>query len=208
MSSDRTLAGLRPTPAPARPAPLGPMLSELAGPAERRARAREDGFDAGYNDGLAAAIADHAAAVAAETARAAEARSRSAALLAALAAAVDEWTAAARRTAEGAALDTVEAAILLTEAVIGHELRHSDAPVRDALARALATVPDGAAEVRVNPADRGLLDTHDHHGRTLRIIEDDSVEPGGCIVRAGCSTVDATVSEALARVRAALEETP
>lgn len=208
MSSDRTLTGTRPSLAPGRPAPLGPMLSELAGPAERRARAREDGFDAGYNDGLAAAIADHAAAVAVETARAATARARADALLAALAAAVEEWRAAARHTAAGATVDTVEAAMVLTEAVIGHELRHSEAPVRDALARALATVPDGAAEVRINPADRGMLDAHDHHGRTLRIVEDDSVEAGGCVVRAGCSTVDATVSEALARVRAALEETP
>lgn len=100
-------------------------------------------------------------------------------------------------------------AVDVAEAILGRELALGRTPVRDAVRRALSLVPEGEqVAVRVHP-DCGLSDpeiaaiSDGHH---VRVVRDESVDPAGCSVSAGPCRVDVGVRDALARVRAALDE--
>jgi flagellar assembly protein FliH len=92
----------------------------------------------------------------------------------------------------------------LVETLIGRELQLSTAPGRDAIARALAIDDSGLpATVRLHPEDvEGLGDVAELGGaRTITLIADPSVEPGGALVDVGEATIDSQLSTALQRVR-------
>lgn len=190
-------------PAAPRPDRLAPLLDQLATPSEARVAARADGWAEGHQEGTAAARAEHAAAVAGETARIADTTRRCAALLDALAGAVSSWQAAAAALTRADVTDTVEAALRIAEAVLGHELAHTADPAAAAVARALALLPPGEAELRIDPADLPLLGPP-ATDRPLRIVADPAVGPGGCVASTAATTVDARVGAALSRVAAAL----
>jgi flagellar assembly protein FliH len=96
----------------------------------------------------------------------------------------------------------------LLEALFGRESELAIDPGRDAIARALAldetTLP---AVARISPDDAAtigdLADLADlAPSRSLTVIADPSIEPGGALVEIGSTTIDSQLSPALDRVRA------
>ena len=191
-----------------------PEIDPLAAAAEERR-----GYADGYRTGLAEGVAAGRAAMVAE----------SAASLARLEAVVRSLDEAAAELGRREALELggledalARTAVDLAAAIVGRELQVADSPGADALARALALVPAGAAATaRLHPADAALLD--DARPSTLiapdslsgpagprgvpagvTIVADPSIEPGGCILEVGDSRIDAQLGPALDRVRAAL----
>lgn len=163
------------------------------------------GHEAGQHDGYAAGYA-----AGQEAGRAAldGACRRLSAALSALNAQLDRLDAAqaANRAAfEAASVDT---ALTIAEAILERELAVAADPGRDAIVRALAAAPVGAASasVRLHPVDAEHLGTiHDlAPGVDVTVVADPAVEPGGCHLSIADTHVDATVSAALARVREVL----
>jgi len=183
---------------------FSPLDSELPGAAvevDAATAAAEErrGYDEGYRAGMAEGLAAGRAAMAAE----------SAAHLARLEALIRSLEEAAadlhrRQALELAGLEDAlaRAAVDLASAIIGRELQVAASPGADALARAMGLVPAGAtAQARLHPADAALV-SETPNGVT--ILPDPAVEPGGCILEVGDSRIDAQLSSALDRVRAAL----
>lgn len=157
------------------------------------------GFATGYQDGMA------------EAASVIETESRE--LRARLDRALRAMSAAAAGLASRQATDLVGledalagAAIDLAQVIIGRELELAKSPGADALARALALAPPTqAAIVHLHPGDLCDLDPETvAAGRDLTLVADPAVEPGGCVATVGDARIDAQLSPALARVRAAL----
>ena len=101
----------------------------------------------------------------------------------------------------------VELALRIARSVLDRELAVSADPGGEALARALALAPDGAPVVaRLHPLDAEALS--DEHrvcpGRTLEVVPDPAVEPGGCVLETAGRRIDAQVGPALERVAAVL----
>lgn len=78
---------------------------------------------------------------------------------------------------------------------------------------AIATLPmhHGHVTLRLNPEDAASL--RPHHGEQLaqsgiQIVDDSEISPGGCIVRAGTSEVDATIETRWKRVHDAIGVAP
>ncbi len=97
----------------------------------------------------------------------------------------------------------------LVEALLGRELALAEAPVIDALRRALAFVPDrGRIVARVNPHDADLIGAVDElaPSREIELLADPTVERGGCVLEVGACRVDAQLGPALERARAVLSQ--
>jgi len=98
-------------------------------------------------------------------------------------------------------------ALSIAEAVIGRAVDLGVAGGREAIARAIAAAPDsGTMTARLHPADllelgAGELDTG---GRELQLVADPTLRPGDCVLDAGATRVDATLTGALDRVRRVL----
>lgn len=167
--------------------------------------ARQDGFARGYDDGIARAEAE---------VRAVEQEHRAAHDRCLQAARALEAAAADLRSRDAVALqaiedDVVALALALATEIVGRELRSTDAPVRDAIQRAIALAPDrGTASCRVHPDDAEVA----HEvvaGDPLRqdrvdVLPDPRVERGGCVVEVGECRIDAQVGTAIERMRQAL----
>ncbi len=175
------------------------------------AAGRAEGHAEGYAEGLAAAAAEArltAAQVRAESEAAERQRD------AHLARAVELLLTAADafRSTEQVVLadieDTVaELALSIARTVLDRELVTSADPGADAIARALALVPDNCpVTLRLHPDD--VLVLRDVSAlalsRELVVVADPGVEPGGCVAEAAGRQVDAQVGPALARVAAVL----
>lgn len=183
---------------------FSPLESELPGPAPEidpvvAAAEERRGYDDGYRTGMAEGLAAGRAAMAAESAT-------HLARLENLARSLDGAAADLRRrqALELAGLEDALArsAVDLASAIIGRELQLAESPGADALARAMALVPAGAtATARLHPADAELINGAPSG---VSILPDPAVESGGCILEVGDSRIDAQLSSALDRVRAAL----
>lgn len=106
-----------------------------------------------------------------------------------------------------AQLQAVHLAVELAEAVVRRELALGRQPAIEALQRALSLVPTGEdLLVRLHPGD--VIDVAELQAmvpeRQVRVVADESVEPGGCVVDAGPCHVDAQIGPALDRARAVL----
>ncbi len=175
------------------------------------ARGREEGYARGYAEGLKSAERERRVALEQEIAlmRDAEA-ARNLQLQHAVAVLSEAATAAGER--QVAALAGVEdlllnAAFDLATTLLGRELEAIDAPVRDAVRRALAVLPgDVPISLYLHPIDRDSLSDVDSllAGRPVRIFADSEVEPGSCVAEAGTRHVDASLSAAIDRVRQVL----
>lgn len=100
----------------------------------------------------------------------------------------------------------VEAALQIAEAVIGRELAVAADPGADAVRRALTILPHDAETfvLRLNPADRAVLDPAVLTGHTVTVVDDPTVPSGDAVVETDTTVVDASVAAAVARVREVL----
>lgn len=174
---------------------------------EERARAR--GHAAGYTDGLRAAQADidrriaqlseeHAAAV-----RAADERAENAiAVIASAAQSLNDRTVPVLAESHAA---LAAAAVELAEAILGYELRDEERSARAALERAIdVTELHEVRTVRLHPDDLALLD---HGLRALvgvNLVGDPSLARGDAVTEFPDGYLDARLSTALERAKAAL----
>lgn len=193
---------------------VDPALERVVADAAERAgaEARETGFAAGYAEGQARAQAElamDAAAQRQELDRQLEHQSRevarAVAALSAAATALEQRLAPAAQEIERLSL---QAAVEIAASILGRELTLTETPALDAVRRALTLVPaDGELIVHLHPADAGTTADGVRAaalGRSVQIVEDASVEPGGCVVDSGACHVDAQIGPALDRIRAAL----
>ena len=89
---------------------------------------------------------------------------------------------------------------LITRKVIQRELRLDSSQIRHVLREALKLLPMGADNVRIhiNPQDFGLVKAlRERHEESWRILEDESLEPGGCRVETEHSRIDASIETRL-----------
>ncbi|WP_070886361.1 flagellar assembly protein FliH [Pseudomonas sp. D1-3] len=86
--------------------------------------------------------------------------------------------------------------------VIQRELSRDSSQIRQVLREALKLLPMGAENIRIhlNPQDFELVKTlRDRHEENWRILEDDSLLPGGCRVESEHSRIDASVETRLSQ---------
>lgn len=186
----------------------GELLPELSTPQERYDHGYKRGYMAGYAEGARAAEAERAADLAVQKTAWAAQEARADALLLRLASATEQYA----RDFGGRDLALTEALLLsafdLAEAVVGREIKTTPALALEVARSALSELPTGPAVVRVNPADRQMVEEAAERtrraGEHLTILAGPEVGPGGCIVTSGAKTADARIEEALARARVAL----
>lgn len=90
----------------------------------------------------------------------------------------------------------------VTREVIQRELSGDSSQIRQVLREALKLLPMGAENIRIhlNPQDFELVKAlRDRHEESWRILEDDSLLPGGCRVESEHSRVDASVETRLSQ---------
>jgi flagellar assembly protein FliH len=101
----------------------------------------------------------------------------------------------------------IETAFQIAELIIGRELEQPETRVLDAMARALDLAPDqGLVAVRLHPADIAAIGdrAETESGRAMRLVPDQSLSPGDCVVDVGACRVDARIGAALERIREVL----
>lgn len=84
----------------------------------------------------------------------------------------------------------------VTRTVIQRELKTDSSQVGQVLRDALKLLPMGAANIRilVNPQDfEQAKALRERHEETWRIVEDDTLQPGGCRVESEHSRIDASI---------------
>ncbi|WP_068830774.1 flagellar assembly protein FliH [Pseudomonas sp. BMS12] len=90
----------------------------------------------------------------------------------------------------------------VTRQVIQRELASDSSQIRHVLREALKLLPMGASNVRihVNPQDFEVIKAlRERHEESWRILEDESLLPGGCRVESESSRIDASVETRMAQ---------
>ncbi|HCN46552.1 MAG TPA: flagellar assembly protein FliH [Pseudomonas sp.] len=80
--------------------------------------------------------------------------------------------------------------------VIGRELKTDSSQITHVLREALKLLPMGAENIRIhlNPQDFELAKAlRERHEENWRLLEDDSLQPGGCWIETAHSRIDATM---------------
>jgi flagellar assembly protein FliH len=160
-------------------------------------RARLDAAAHGYADGFATGRDEAVAAM----------RSVASGLLAELDAAVRSHAAREQQALDTLTDGVVDFALQVVEAILGRELELAAQPARDAIRRALRIAPDrGPVAVRLHPSELELLEDLDEvlGGRTVELVGDTGIEPGGCVAHVDGCVIDAQLGPALERVREVL----
>ena|SRR5438067_5447234 len=172
---------------------------------EWRQRAFHEGREAGYEAGYRAGMEAAAASVEAATAERTTALRHAMGALSEAVRALDARQVAALEHVEH---EVVAAAFELATALLGRELELAGDPGADALARAMALVPDhGEVVARLHPTDAETFQRADRRapGREpFTIVADPAVERGGCIVEVGSTQIDTQLGPAIERVREVL----
>ena len=177
-------------------------------------QSRAEGHAAGYTEGLRLAAADVARradeinAQHAENERSGEAQVDSAVrLLAAAARALDERSIPLIQQAEATLVNT---SLDLAEAILGCELSHTQPSARRALERALHQ-PDQldrseVHSIRMHPEDLVVLRAQTRAMESIRFVADPRLMRGDAITEFSDGFLDACISTAFARAKAALSE--
>ncbi|WP_271408461.1 flagellar assembly protein FliH [Pseudomonas sp. Q1-7] len=103
----------------------------------------------------------------------------------------------------------VQLTSLITRQVIQRELRMDSSQIRHVLREALKLLPMGAENVRIhiNPQDfEQVKALRERHEESWRILEDESLEPGGCRVETEHSRIDASIETRLSQAMKQLFE--
>lgn len=106
-------------------------------------------------------------------------------------------------------LQSLDAAILaaaveLAEAIIGRELAAVRDAAQSAIDRALTPAGSVAASVRLHPADLAVIERETAGHPALELVADPTLARGDAIAFTADGSVDARISSALARAKAAL----
>jgi flagellar assembly protein FliH len=186
-----------------------PSLVTTAAADAETERARVRGHAAGYAAGLRAAEAQ--AAVIAEHARIEREALRGDAATALGSALAALETAAARAAAIDSLVLTdsdaalAAAAVELAEAILQRELADGESSARTAITRVLSSAdPDSILAVRLSPVDLAVITANGLAPSTLTLVADSSLERGDAVVDVAEGRVDARISSALQRARAAI----
>jgi flagellar assembly protein FliH len=192
------------------------VFPRLRGEEQDRAteQSRAEGHAAGYTEGLRLAAEDVAlraeemSAEHSENERHFEAQVEHAVrLLAAAARALDERSIPLIQQAEATLVHT---SLELAEAILGCELSHTEPSARRALERALHQ-PDQLDRsevhtVRMHPEDLVVLGAQTRALESIRFVADSELERGDAITEFSDGFLDARISTAFERARAALDE--
>jgi len=171
---------------------VGPVRSWPERPALGSAGPERAAFEAGMEAGRAAALNEEAAANAASR-RALEHA------VAAFNQATAELRAIRAEVLRADVQDAMRLVVEVTEALVG-QLPRALNPRR--LEEALALVPgDDLAVLRLHPDDAEAVVSLPVDAK---VLPDETVERGGCVVDVGATRIDAQIGPALARLRAAL----
>lgn len=185
----------RPAPAPAEPASAGGAAPEPTQPEPPQApaidwdaevaAARQQGYQAGYDDGLESLEAFKEKYAGQVTAQVSE-------LLSSMQDGLSE--------VEQAMADRLaDVAMALAQQVVRQELRTQPQLIRQVAGEALALLVETARHIRlvVNPEDYALLAEHaaqDLKPRQVQLVSDARMARGGCLVESDIGTIDATVA--------------
>lgn len=185
-------------------------------PVERaKAAARTAGYAEGWAQGQrAAAVAAKAAAERALAAEQAHDARRAAALaqsINALGRAVTGLEAQLMPTLAELQELVLGHAFELAEAIIGREIADAEGRGRDALRRAMTTIPHhGEVTVRLHPDDyRNLVGPapeadYNFEGHPVHLRPDPDLQPGDAVAETKSTTVDASIAAAMSRAREVL----
>ncbi|HSC84799.1 MAG TPA: flagellar assembly protein FliH [Pseudomonas sp.] len=94
----------------------------------------------------------------------------------------------------------VELISQMTRQVIQRELNTDSSQIRHVLREALKLLPMGASNIRIHihPQDFEMIKAlRERHEESWRILEDESLQPGGCRVESESSRIDASVETRL-----------
>ena len=193
-------------------APLSPLATGAVDVRDERQAARALGYAEGWSSGTRAAAAQaealRTALLREHEESAATARAAAERALAGLAAATRQLVATTTPTVDEAGDVVLDAAVTLARAILDAELSVVDAAALAALRRALRPMPtDAVVTVRVNPADRTVLEDvvtrtpqgEIFDGHELRLVADPAVGRGDALAEQAGSLVDAGIGAALER---------
>ena len=174
-------------------------------------QARVRGHAAGYADGAALARAE--AAEAAEAARQAaaaaeqQARARAKELMGSLNAAADALHSRTVPVLETLEHQLADAAVQIAEALLGRELQRSEDSALSALHRALnPATPAPVHTIRMNPADLAAVPEDCRSQIQAALVADPSLGRGDAVAEYPEGYLDARLSSAVVRLKAALTE--
>jgi len=97
--------------------------------------------------------------------------------------------------------EVVRLAVAAAKKIVQSEIKSGKPVVAGAIKRALTHLSDGkAVTIRLNPDDKALLSRHKKElfkgsEEMITLIEDDTVERGGCIVESDFGGVDASIGK-------------
>lgn len=193
---------------------VDPHLEQVVEAAREQARAagyadgRADGFEAGRSEGLQLMAKQQQALIEQDAQERAARRERLSELLRAceiaVSAALDYQAPQVEELRDLIATMSVDVA----EALVGHHLQVHECAARDAVLRALTSIPRNAnVTLRLNPADVALISAYVDDvtdWEITRLIPDPSISRGDAAAQAQDLEVEASIADALARVRQVL----
>jgi flagellar assembly protein FliH len=198
LASFEEEVALAPSPAPSAESPRAPEPTLDREEIERIfAEARKDGYEAGfhagYQDGVKNGYEAGQAAVRAEAER--------------LRQAADGLEQAFKEFDQQVADELIALAIEIARQVVRHEVTLKPEAIATVVSEALAQLPHQHAVIRLNPDDAALVraslgDALAHAGH--RIVGEAHLKPGDCLLDAGGSHIDASLSVRWRRVLEAL----
>ncbi len=99
----------------------------------------------------------------------------------------------------------VDTIMAVADCIVQHEVRLDPTLIGRTVAAAVAKAQHAASiTIRVSPADLAVVEGVYPDDPRVRVIADDGISPGGCVLETDWGSIDATIETQLARLRAAL----
>lgn len=165
-----------------------PHKSRAAATRSEHELGRQDGLEKGYQEGLAAAQQEMTAKLQAVDA-----------LMASLSSPLAQMD-------NQIARELIQLSVKLAETIIHQQVGHQPELVEKQVAEALATLSSKSSDIklRLHPEDARILkesrpaaSADDSESTEYRIVADDSLHRGGCILQTATTLVDATIEKQL-----------
>jgi flagellar assembly protein FliH len=181
------------------------LLAKARAEAEQIATsARQSGFQEGFAEGRRAGYQEGAAVARNDVERQMEADVTRLRQLA------DNATADRIEMLQSVESQVVRLAIAIASRVVQREVAVDESVVLRTVRAALRTAADATtARVRLHPLDRDFLTANwpremERDGRRCELVDDETIQRGGCVIESGSGSVDARIATQLADVEEAL----